>query len=315
MKNSWLAISLRGLAMGMAEVVPGVSGGTIAFITGIYEQLLEAIRAFHPRLIGVARRKGLVAVWTAIHGPFILALLAGMAGGIVIGVFGISWLIAHYPMGVWSFFFGLILASSIWVARSADRWGLADWVGFLGATLLAYGITVASPATGTEALWFVLVSGTIAISAMLLPGISGSFLLLLMGMYTLIIESVKGLLKTWSPEYLLVVGTFALGCLIGLAGASRLLHWVFQHFRNLALAILTGFMLGSLNRLWPWKRVDSYRINSKGEEVPFIESSILPADYPQDPQYLLVILSAVAGFSLVWLLGRVAPRAESGPGL
>lgn len=315
MKQFSPSVALRGLAMGMAEVVPGVSGGTIAFITGIYEQLLESIRAFHPRLVPIWRERGFAAVWEEIHGWFLLSLLFGMAAGIVVGVFGISWLIAHYPKVVWSFFFGLILASAVWVARSVDKWQWTDLVGFLLATLLAYGITVASPATGTEALWFVLLSGTIAISAMLLPGISGSFLLLLMGMYTLIIESVKGLLKTFALEYLLVVGTFGIGCLIGLAGASRALHWVFMHFRNLALAILTGFMLGSLNRLWPWKEVLSVRLNSKGEEVPFLERSILPTDYVGDPQYLLVVAAAVAGFLLVGLLGRMAPKAESGPGL
>ncbi len=304
---------LKGFAMGMAEVVPGVSGGTIAFITGIYSDLLSSIRAFHPRLIRLWKDQGFGAVWEAINGPFLSALLTGMAIGIVIGVFGISWLIAHYPKGVWSFFFGLILASAWWVSRSGSRWNLVSWIGFAGATLIAYGITVASPATGNEAPWFILISGIIAISAMLLPGISGSFLLLLMGMYTLVIENVKGLLKTGSLDNVIVVGSFAIGCLIGLAGASRILQWIFRQYHNLAIAILTGFMLGSLNRLWPWKRVEAYRLDNHGKEIPFLEVSILPGDYPGDPQYLLVFVCTLAGFLLVWALGRISPPAETGP--
>jgi putative membrane protein len=299
--------------MGMAEVVPGVSGGTIAFITGIYEELLLSIRAFGPGLIPVFRSQGVSGVWRAVHGSFLLALLAGMSIGIVAGIFGISWLIEHYTKGVWSFFFGLILASAWWVARSAGRWSWMDWVALLAAAILSYTITVASPASGTEALWFVLLSGVIAISAMILPGISGSFLLLLLGMYTYIIESVKGLLETRAQEHLLVVSVFAIGCLIGLAGASRILTWIFQHFRNVALAILTGFMIGSLNRLWPWKEVLSWRINSKGDHVPLVEKSILPQDYTGEPQYVLVIGSVLLGLALVFFLGRLSPDPEEEP--
>jgi putative membrane protein len=315
MDNKWINISIRGLAMGMAEVVPGVSGGTIAFITGIYEELLISIKAFHPRLFKIFRDEGLAKVWQEIHGSFLVALLFGMAVGLVIGVFGISWLIEHEPKAIWSFFFGLIIASAAWVAKSSDTWYLKEWIGFLVATIIAFSVTVISPASGIEDLWFVFISGIIAISAMLLPGISGSFLLLLMGMYTFIISNVKEVLRSFQLEHLIVVGTFALGCLIGLAGAARALTWVFQHFRNLALAILTGFMLGSLNRLWPWKIVESFRLNSQGEEVPLVERSILPTSYAGDPQILTVILCALAGFMLVWLLGKVSPKAEDTSGL
>lgn len=299
--------------MGMAEVIPGVSGGTIAFITGIYERLLLSIRSFGPGLIPVFRREGVAGIWRAVQGPFLLALLAGMVIGIVVGIFGITWLIEHYTKGVWSFFFGLILASAWWVARSAGRWNWLDWSALLVAALLSYTITVASPASGTEALWFVLLSGVIAISAMILPGISGSFLLLLLGMYTFIIQSVKGLLETRSAEHLVVVSVFAVGCVIGLAGASRVLTWIFKYYRNVALAVLTGFMLGSLNRLWPWKKVLSWRINSQGESVPLSEKSILPLDYTGDPQYWLVTGSVIFGILLVVILGRLSPDPEQEP--
>ncbi len=300
--------------MGMAEVVPGVSGGTIAFITGIYEKLLESIKAFHPALIGVFRKEGFSGVWKAVNGTFLLSLLVGMAVGIVIGIFGITWLIENQPLAIWSFFFGLILASSIWVSRQISGWSFIDVIGLILATALAFWITVASPATGTEALWFVLICGTIAISAMLLPGISGSFLLLLMGMYTVIIGHVKGFLETFSMDHLIVVGVFAIGCLIGLAGFSRVLTWIFRHYHNLALAILTGFMLGSLNRLWPWKEVVTTRLNSHGEAVPFIERSVLPGSFQGNPQLLTVLLCGIAGFALVWLMDSRAPKDALDPG-
>ncbi len=302
------------MAMGMAEVVPGVSGGTIAFITGIYERLLEAIKSFHPSLIGVFKREGVSGVWTAIHGWFLLSLLGGMAVGIIIGIFGITWLIEHHPQAIWSFFFGLILASAIWISRQMDQWSWKDVAGLILAALLAYWITIASPAAGTESLWFVLICGMIAISAMLLPGISGSFLLLLMGMYTVVIGHVKGFLETFSLEHGLVVGVFGIGCLIGLAGFSRILTWVFRHFHNLALAILTGFMIGSLNRLWPWKVVVSTRTNSHGEEVPFLEKSVLPSEFPGDPQLWTVGICVLLGFGLVWLMDSQSPDKALDPG-
>lgn len=300
--------------MGMAEVVPGVSGGTIAFITGIYERLLEAIKSFSPALIPVFRKEGMPGLWKAIHGNFLLALLIGMGMGIVVGIFGITWLIEHHPQAIWSFFFGLILASALWISRQMKGWTWREVVGLLAASALAYWITIASPANGSENLLFVLICGMIAISAMLLPGISGSFLLLLMGMYTFVIGHVKGLLETLATEHLLVVGVFAVGCLVGLAGFSRILTWIFRHYHNLALAILTGFMLGSLNRLWPWKIVLSTRMNSHGEEVPFVERSVWPSDFPGDPQVLTVLLCLIAGFALVWFMDSRSPSEALDPG-
>lgn len=308
MNMKWVSIGLKGMAMGMAEVVPGVSGGTLAFITGIYEELLLAIKGFGPKLIPIYRQNGFSGVWKEIHGSFLVALLFGMVIGIILGVFGISWLIEHHPKGVWSFFFGLILASAWWVSRSATKYGLWEWVVLLAAAIVAYAITIASPATGNEALWFVFVSGIIAISAMLLPGVSGSFLLLLMGMYTMVLGNVEGLLRTGSMDNFMVVFVFGLGCLVGLAGSARVLSWVFANYRNMALALLTGFMMGSLNRLWPWKHVISYRLNSHGEEVPLLEESVLPHAYEGEPQLALVIISILLGFLVVWGIDRLSSK-------
>lgn len=302
MKMNSMAIAVRGLAMGIAEVIPGVSGGTIAFITGIYTRLLGSIKAVGPELITAYHAGGIRRAWQALDGGFLVALLAGMAGGIIIGIFGISWLIEHYPMGIWSFFFGLIAGSAVLIARTVSEWSLPEWFGIILATGLAFYITIASPANGSESLIAIFVAGFIAISAMILPGISGSFLLLLMGMYSLIINNVKGLLTQFESKHFLVVSVFAIGCMLGLATSARVLTWVFKHHHNTAMAILTGFMVGSLNRLWPWKTILSYRINSKGEQIPFLDKSVLPVHYDGDPQYGMVCVCLVAGIlTVLWI--------------
>ncbi|MCB0620974.1 MAG: DUF368 domain-containing protein [Saprospiraceae bacterium] len=302
---SWLT-SLKGMAMGIAEVIPGVSGGTIAFITGIYERLINCIKAFGPELFVALRQGGLRAGWQAVDGAFLAWLLGGMAVGVVSGVFGVSHLLENYPPVIWAFFFGLIVASVIYIGRQVGRWGVIEIIGLLAGTALAYWITVASPAQGPDTWWFIFLSGIIAISALILPGISGSFILLLMGMYTVIIPAVKGLLETREGQYLSTVVFFALGCLVGLATFSRVLSWTFRNYRSLTLATLTGFMLGSLNKIWPWRNVLEYRTNSKGLQVPFLEENVLPADYTGEPFVLLAVVMALVGFASVFLIERFA---------
>ncbi|MEM6379164.1 MAG: DUF368 domain-containing protein, partial [Bacteroidota bacterium] len=286
--NSKLQLILKGMAMGIAEVIPGVSGGTIAFITGIYEQLINSIKRFlGPELIKALRRGGLKEAWNVVDGPFLLFLLMGMAVGIIAGVFGVSILLETYPVLVWAFFFGLIIASAVFIGRQVDKWGLKEIVGLIFAIVLAYWITIATPAQGTSALWMVFLAGSIAISALILPGISGSFILLLMGMYTVVLPEIKNALSTFEPASLLLVAVFALGCLFGLATFARALSWTFKHYKDTTLAILTGFMIGSLNKIWPWRNVLSTRIDSGGEEVPFLEKSVLPGQFDGDPMILL----------------------------
>ena len=261
-KITKIGLILRGFAMGMAEVIPGVSGGTIAFISGIYTQLLDAIKAilsFEP--ITAFKKDGWRGVWVIINGDFLLYLLLGMVGGIVIGVFAITHLMESYPIPLWSFFFGLIIASTWFIAKQIPTWNVTTIGLFIFGTVIAYLYTIVSPTNGNEALWFVFISGTIAISALLLPGISGSFILLLLGMYAFVVGSVKNLLTDFNTDYLLVVGVFATGCLLGLATFSRFLSWLFKIYPNQTLALLTGFMLGSLNKVWPWKIILSWRVN------------------------------------------------------
>lgn len=307
--------------MGVAEIIPGVSGGTIAFITGIYERLLNAIKAFGIGLFPIARREGFGGVWRAIDGAFLSALLAGMVAGILVGVFVVSWLLEQYPPVIWGFFFGLILASVLFIARRIAHWGAGEILLCVGGTMLAFGITLLTPAGGNEALWFVFLCGVIAISAMMLPGISGSFMLLLLGMYQFIIQdTLKGVLVSFSLERLLTLSIFGLGCLVGLMTLSRLLSWTFKRFHTLTLALLTGFLIGSLNKVYPWRNAADWLRDGAGQVIMgadgltpkkvLVESNVLPADYSGDPLVLAVVLAIAGGFLIVYLFDHLAPRDD-----
>lgn len=325
-----LFIALKGMAMGMAEVVPGVSGGTIAFITGIYERLLNSIKAFGPQAIKAFRADGISGIWEAIDGNFLVALVGGMFVGIVLGVFGISHLLENYPILLWAFFFGLIIASALYIGRQVGAWRITEIIALVIGAVFAYYITVAVPAQGNEALWFVFISGAIAISALLLPGISGSFILLLMGMYTFIIPTVKDALTTFSSESLIVLVVFGLGCAVGLVSFSRILSWTFKHYKNPTLALLTGFMIGSLNKIWPWRIPQQWLVENEageyllqennyelyqtavkqGEGIKLLlENNVSPANFTSitgDTNYMLgAIGTAILGFALVFLLERL----------
>lgn len=322
--KSQFGLALKGMAMGIAEVIPGVSGGTIAFITGIYEKLINTIKAFSPALFGVFQKDGIGGVWREVNGIFLMTLLIGMAGGVVIGVFGVTHLLEEYPQHLWGFFFGLIIASAIYIGKQVSKWGPFEIVGLLLGTALAYYITIASPASGNEALWFVFLSGMIAISALILPGISGSFILLLMGMYTFIIPKVKEALTTFSSESLIITGVFAMGCLVGITSISRVISWMFDHYRNTTLAVLTGFMVGSLNKVWPWRIATQWidKEDVKGAILTNIDNyatpdnlkilkevSVLPNSFVGEPHLIPVLILMVVGFLAVFGLEKVGSKS------
>ena len=303
-----LILALKGMAMGIAEVIPGVSGGTIAFITGIYERLLNAIKSIlGPDVFKALKEEGIVGAWRTIDGNFLVFLLGGMVFGVLAGVFGVSYLLETFPELVWAFFFGLIIASAIYIGRQVTTWSWQQILALLIGIAVAYYITVANPASGLRGNLFVLFAGAIAISALILPGISGSFILLLLGMYQYILHDTlkEGVLENQNTDSIITLAFFALGCLLGLATFSRVLSWTFKHYKNTTLALLTGFMIGSLNKVWPWRNVLQYRTDSKGEQVPFLEESVLPANYDGDPQILMVIIAMILGFILVFGLERL----------
>lgn len=316
----YLLNAAKGAAMGMAEVVPGVSGGTIAFITGIYERLLNVIKSIGPQAWSGFKNGGIKGLWHAIDGNFLLSLIIGMVGGIGVGVFLITHLLETYPLFVWSYFFGLILVSALLVAREISSWnGIMVMMMAIGGSI-AYYITVAVPAPGNPALWFVFVSGMIAVSALLLPGISGSFILLLMGMYSYIIPTVKEALKTFDPEQLTILMVFGAGMLVGMMIFSRVLTWTFSHYKDLTLAVLTGFLIGSLNKIWPWQEVVETMTKESGETVVLYSKSVMPNTfetlennflYGNDPNVFWCILFIVLGFATVYASEVLAKKLKS----
>lgn len=311
--KQYISVFLKGMAMGIAEIIPGVSGGTIAFITGIYERFINAIKSFDLSLFKTLKDEGVQGVWKAVDGNFLVALFGGMAVSIILFVNIITWLIQNQTLLVWAFFFGLIAASAIFIGKQIDKWNVRTIIPLLFGAALAYFITVASPANGSESLLMIFLVGIVAISAMLLPGLSGSFILLLLGMYTIVLTGVKELDLT-------IVAVFGAGCLIGILSFARVLSWAFKNHRNTTLATLTGFMIGSLNRVWPWQEVIAYRTNSHGEEEASFTKSVLPnafsniegANVPfgNDPQILPVIGLMIVGFIVVFLLERVSNTNE-----
>ncbi len=307
--------------MGVAETIPGVSGGTIAFITGIYERLLESIGSFLPA-IQLWRTEGFAAFWEKIDGNFLLRLFLGMVLGILLGVFGMSYLLTNFPLPVWGFFFGLIAASAIYIGRKVEGWSLSAVLLLLLTAALAYWVTIATPAQGSDSLLYVFLCGVIAISALMLPGLSGSFMLLLLGMYQFILHRTlkEGVLEQHDLGAVVTLGVFGLGCVVGVLTFARVLSWLFEHHRDLTMAGLTGFMLGSLNKVWPWQEVLETRINSKGEEQVLFSNSVSPSSFGQltdnffygnDAQLLPVIVLMVIGFVTIFVVEKAGASNSS----
>ncbi|TPE45030.1 DUF368 domain-containing protein [Pontibacter mangrovi] len=287
--------------MGAADVVPGVSGGTIAFITGIYEELLGSIRSVNGEALKLLLRLNLKGFWKHINGTFLVVLISGILFSIVSLSRLILYLLEHHSEMLWSFFFGLIVASALVVAKQITRWTPGVLVaGLLGAAL-AYYITVATPGQTPEAYWFIFLSGAIAICAMILPGISGSFILVLLAKYEFIMLSLKELKVG-------VIATFGLGCVFGLLAFSHVLNWMLKHYHNITVALLTGFMVGSLNKVWPWKLTLETYTDRHGEVKPLVQQNVLPGSYEaltgHEPYLLYGVLLAIFGFLLVYLIDR-----------
>lgn len=301
--------------MGAADVVPGVSGGTIAFISGIYQELIDSINNVNVSVLKTLKKDGLKAAWKQVNGSFLLALLTGI--GISILTFSkiITHLLETQPILVWSFFFGLIIASIALIWKEITRWKLVDILFLLIGITVSYYITIARPVSSPDSYWYLFLSGFIAIIAMILPGISGAFILLLMGSYETVIGTINTFregLTTANSEILvsalLKLGVFAFGCIIGLKSFSKVLHWMFEHHKNTTLTLLVGFMVGSLNKVWPWKEVLETRINSHGETIPYIDQSILPQNFVGEPQITMAIILAISGFVLIFGMEKLASK-------
>ncbi|MBD1557072.1 DUF368 domain-containing protein [Vibrio sp. S9_S30] len=298
----------KGIAMGAADVVPGVSGGTIAFITGIYDTLLESIRRVNPSIIGIWKREGFKAAFDHINGLFLITLFGGIILSILTLAKLISWLLVEHPIPLWSFFFGLILISVVHVMKQVEKKNAVTALFLLLGVGFAYSITVVSPYQMADTNLNIFLAGMIAICAMILPGISGSFILLLLGMYGPILAAAKGL-------QIDILMLFMLGCVVGILSFSHVLSWLLKKFRDHTLTFLTGLMLGTLPKIWPWKETISWRTNSKGEQVPLVQHNLSPFEFEsviqQPSQLTLAIVMMLVGIGLVWGLEKVGSRTES----
>ncbi len=289
------------MAMGAADVVPGVSGGTIAFISGIYEELIDSINKINLGALKIWKKEGFKSFWEYINGTFFVFLFTGIGISIVSLVKLLTSLLEFHPVLFWSFFFGLIIASVWLISKSVTKWSIGSIVSLVIGTGIAYYITTIQSVANVDSQWFIFFSGALAICAMILPGVSGAFILLLLGSYDNVLTAI-------TERDLVLIAIFAAGCLIGLLSFARVLKFLFTKYMNITVALLTGFMIGSLNKVWPWKKTIEYRINSHGEEVPFIQDNVLPSNFDGEGQLWIAITCAVLGFLIIFTLERFAPK-------
>ena len=320
-----LSLFFKGVAMGAADVVPGVSGGTIAFITGIYEELIETLSGLSLGLLKTLRKEGFSAFWSKLNGGFLLTLFAGIFTSLISLAVGVEYVLEHYPILLWSFFFGLIVASVWLMGKQVSKWSLSTILSLVIGSMIAYYITTISPSSGNETWWYILISGSVAITAMILPGISGSFILLLMGMYTTVLGALSDSVKsatTGAWVELAVSGKiiilFIIGCLTGLILFSKALNWLFKSYRDISISVLTGFLIGSLNKIYPWKHVlenfTKYPGTVKEEIIPIVIENVSPFQFNElgygEHQLGLSIVVALLGVAVIIVLDRFSPKEK-----
>jgi putative membrane protein len=287
----YLSLVLKGMGMGAADVVPGVSGGTIAFITGIYEELINSIKGINLKAIKLFFTGRWFSFWKQINGNFLLAVFAGIAISVLSLAKVLEYLLENKPILIWSFFFGLVLASSYVVSRKITRWQYPKVIALVAGIGIAFYITSVTPTTTTDASWFVILSGGLASCAMILPGISGSFFLLLLGKYSFALHAVN-------ERIILDLLLLGVGAVTGLILFANLLSWLLKKYHDITIAVLVGFMIGSLNKIWPWKETVK-SIIVEGELRPLVEKNILPSIGNPGDQFWMAMLMLAAGIALI----------------
>ena len=306
MKGIWknIMVAVKGACMGAADVIPGVSGGTIAFIMGIYDEFGGSLASINGEALKLLLKGRFSAFWKHINGSFLLSLVAGI-GISVIALAGLmQMLLSDFPIQTWAFFFGLIVASSIFIIRGISGWKIREGLMLVFGILLGAVICTLSPTQTPDGLWFIFLSGALAICAMILPGISGSFILLILGKYEYVLGAISGLVAGVDPgRNLLILGVFGLGAIIGILAFSRFLHWLLARWQKETMIVLAGFIIGSLVKIWPWSNAEAIVLSQFPELAASGES--LPAEIIS--QYMAsadlhiggAVLFALIGFCLV----------------
>lgn len=301
--NKYLLLALRGMGMGAADVVPGVSGGTIAFITGIYEELVYSLKSINLKAIKLFLTGEWRSFWKQINGNFLLTVFAGVFISVLSLAKVLEYLLEHQPILIWSFFFGLILASSYVVSRKITKWEYPKIVALVGGIGIAFYITSVTPTTTTDAFWFIILAGALASCAMILPGISGSFILLLLGKYAFALHAVNERIVV----DLLLLGS---GALVGIVLFANLLSWLLKKHHDITVAVLVGFMIGSLNKIWPWKETLK-TIIVEGELKPLVEKNILPSISNTEDRFWMALLMVATGIVLILLIELILTKKPS----
>ncbi len=297
----YLRLYLTGFGMGTADLIPGVSGGTVAFLSGIYEELLQTIKSLSGDFLRLVLKREFKKAFKIVPFKFLVPLALGLFSAILSLANILSYLLSSHPTYIWAFFFGLVLASTFIVLKRVVRWDLSDRLSFVVSAAVTYFVVGMIPIETPDNLPFIFLSGAIAICAMILPGISGSFILLLLGKYQQILSAV-------TDRDFLTISVFTAGCVVGLALFARVLSWLFKHHHDISVAILAGIMLGSIRKIWPWQEVITTRINSHGEIVPLVVNNVLPKSF--DIYFFMTIGLAVIGGVFVLYLDRFKVTQE-----
>jgi len=302
---AYAVLAAKGFCMGASDVIPGVSGGTMAFILGIYEDLINAIKSFDLKSLHLLMAFELRRLLDRVSWKFLLALGICILTAIFSLAQILSWLLQNKPILIWSFFLGLILASVVSVSCRVEQWRVSTWICLLGGVIVTYILVGLVPVSTPNAPWFLFLSGAIAICAMILPGISGAFILVLLGKYLYVLEAVN-------QRDFLTLSLVAAGACVGIAAFSRFLGWLFEKHHDLVVAVLTGLMLGSLRKVWPWKKTLETMVDRHGEIVPVVQTNILPAQW--NTEVLAALALMAAGLLAVLILDRMGERKSKESG-
>lgn len=317
LKNVMVAV--KGMCMGAADVIPGVSGGTIAFIMGIYDEFVGSLAAINGEAVRLLLKGQFKAFWKHINGSFLLSLAIGILASVVLLAGLMQMLLSDFPIQTWAFFFGLIVASSIFILRGISGWKLREGLLLIFGVILGAVICTLSPTQTPDGLWFIFISGALAICAMVLPGISGSFILLILGKYQYIMSCISDLVSGVNfGQNLLILGVFGCGVIIGILGFSKFLHWLLARWQKETMIVLAGFIIGSLVKIWPWTNAEAIVLSQFPELASFGE--VLPSEVID--QYMAsadlhigsAVLFALIGFCLVTgveIAGKLVSRKKT----